>query len=89
MMPVLKVALFLFALLYMAPLGISALLYGWTGAGTDWWAADRSSAGLLPSAASHPGAAVRVFSAPTVRWRGIFAVHCWMVLKSEGASWRG
>ena len=29
---------------------------------------------------------VRVFAAPTVRWRGILAVHCWIVLKPEGAS---
>jgi hypothetical protein len=29
---------------------------------------------------------VRVFAAQTVRWRGIFAVHCWIVLKAEGAA---
>jgi hypothetical protein len=29
---------------------------------------------------------VRVFAAPTVRWRGIFAVHSWIVVKPEGAS---
>ncbi|MBV8914941.1 MAG: DUF3750 domain-containing protein [Acetobacteraceae bacterium] len=81
----LKIVLLLFALFYVAPLGISALAYGLTGVGADWWTADRSSAGLLPPASSHPEAVVRVFSAPTVRWRGIFAVHCWIVLKSEGA----
>jgi hypothetical protein len=27
-----------------------------------------------------------VFAAPTVRWRGIFAVHTWIVLKPEGAT---
>jgi hypothetical protein len=84
-MLVLKVALLLFALAYIAPLGVSALLYRWTGTGTNWWTADRSSAGFLPQAATHRPAVVRVFSAPTVRWRGIFAVHCWIVLKAEDA----
>jgi hypothetical protein len=27
-----------------------------------------------------------VFAAPTVRWRGIFAVHSWIVIKAEGAT---
>jgi hypothetical protein len=84
-MTILKAGLLLFALFYLLPLGISATLYGVRMAGTDWWAADRSSAGLLPPAAGHPGAVVRVFAAPTVRWRGVFAVHCWIVIKPEGA----
>ena len=84
-MTILKAGLLLFALFYLLPLGISATLYRVRMAGTDWWAADRSSAGLLPAAARHPGAVVRVFAAPTVRWRGVFAVHCWIVLKPEGA----
>ena len=27
---------------------------------------------------------VRIFAVPTVRWRGAFAVHCWIVLKPAG-----
>src|SRR5438552_3664977 len=46
----LKIALFLFALLYLSPLGISALLYRMTGAGADSWPADRSKAALPPNA---------------------------------------
>jgi hypothetical protein len=84
-MLVLKLLLLLFALFYVGPLAVSALAYELTGIGADWWTADRSSAGLLPRASSHPDAVVRVFSAPTVRWRGIFAVHCWIVLKPDGA----
>jgi hypothetical protein len=81
-----KIVLILFALFYLAPLALSAFLYRRTGIGGDFWTADRSSAGLLRPPAQTPGAVVRVFSAPTVRWRGIFAVHCWIVLKPEGAS---
>lgn len=48
--------------------------------------ADRSSAGLLPVAADHPEAAIRVFAARTVRWRSIFAVHTWIVVKEKNAA---
>jgi hypothetical protein len=85
-MPVLKASLLLFFLLFLLPLGVAAARYRMHEAGTDWWAADRSSTGLLPPAMEHQPAVVRVFAARTVRWRGIFAVHCWLVLKPEGAS---
>lgn len=77
--------LILFVVLWLVPLGVAALLYQRDGIGVAWAAADRSSAGLLPPADQHPGAIVRVFAAPTVRWRGIFAVHSWIVVKPEGA----
>jgi hypothetical protein len=81
-----KSVLLLFTVFYLFPLGIAALLHQRTGVGADWWSADRSSIGNLPPAAHHPTAVVRIFAAPTVRWRGIFAVHSWIVLKSAGAA---
>lgn len=78
--------LLLFALLYLAPLGVSALVHQWVGIGAEWSRADRSSIGHLPPAGTHQAAVVRVFAAPTVRWRGIFAVHTWLVVKPEGAA---
>ena len=84
-MTFLKSGLLLFALFFVLPLLVSAALYIREGGGAGWRTADRSSAGLLPPAAGHPQAVVRVFAAQTVRWRGIFAVHCWIVLKPEGA----
>ena len=74
-----------FLLLFAAPAAVRAVLY-WRGPPVDWRGADRSSTGLLPPAAAHPAAAVRVFAARTVRWRGIVAVHCWIVLKDRGAA---
>lgn len=76
----------LFALFYLAPLGLATIAHQWRGVGADWWQADRSSIGHLPPAAQHRPAVVRVFAAPTVRWRGILAVHSWIVVKPEGAS---
>lgn len=81
----LKIAALLFVLLYLLPLGISAALYQLRGSGAGWRTADRSSIGVLPAAATHAPAVVRVFAAQTVRWRGIFATHCWIVFKPEGA----
>ena len=82
---VLKLCLSLFVLLYLLPLAISAVLYWRDGTGAGWRTADRSSVGNLPA---QPGAAavVRIFAAQTVRWRGVFAVHCWIVFKPEGAA---
>lgn len=81
----LKYCLSLFALFYVLPLGISALLYAVGGIGAGWRTADRSSIGALPAPAEHQAAVVRIFSAQTVRWRGILASHSWIVVKAEGA----
>jgi len=84
-MTLLKLGLLLLALLVLLPLGISAC--GTLEApGAGWRTADRSSAGLLLPAAENQAASVRIFAARTVRWRGIFAVHCWIVVKPEGAA---
>lgn len=85
-MPILKTASLLFLLLFILPLAASAAFYLKEGSGAGWRTADRSSAGLLPSPARDGQAVVRVFAAQTVRWRGIFAVHCWIVFKPEGAA---
>jgi Protein of unknown function (DUF3750) len=71
-----------FLLLLVGPIAVSATNYR----RVNWQTADRSSAGLLPKPTDHPDALVRVFAARTVRWRGIFAVHTWIVAKERGAS---
>ena len=71
--------------LLVVPIGASALRYWFGDRSVDWQSADRSSAGLLPQPAAHPEALVRVFAARTVRWRGIFAVHSWLVVKERNA----
>lgn len=72
-------------LLLFVPIGVSAVKYLLGDRSVDWQTADRSSAGLLPPPAAHPDALVRVFAARTVRWRGIFAVHTWLVIKEQNA----
>ncbi len=75
----------IFALLILIPVTLSAVGYLLGGRRGDWQTADRSSAGLLPDASEHPDAVIRVYAARTVRWRGIFAVHSWIVVKEHGA----
>ncbi len=74
-------------MLVFVPITASAARYFWIGDGRgNWQTADRSSAGLLPSPHLHPEAMIRVFAARTARWRSIFAVHTWIVVKEKGAS---
>jgi hypothetical protein len=86
MIAVLKACLWLFVLLYLVPLSLAALLYRLDGSGPGWRTADRSSAGILPPPTRHQAALVRIFSARTVRWRGILASHTWIVFKPENAT---
>ena len=74
-----------FLILFLAPAALRAAAY-WRAPPFDWRGADRSASGLLPAAGSNPAAVVRVFAARTVSWRGIVAVHSWIVLKDAGAA---
>jgi hypothetical protein len=76
----------LFVLLYLVPIAVSAGIYFVGNRIAVWKTADRSSAGLLPPVLPETGAVVRIFSARTVRWRGIVATHSWIVLKEAGAA---
>jgi hypothetical protein len=79
-----KTLIILFFLL-VTPIAASAMKYLLGDRSVHWQTADRSSAGLLPPPAEHPDAMVRIFAARTVRWRGIFAVHSWVVVKERNA----
>ncbi len=78
----LRLTAFAIVLLVVLPLAVSAARCALRDRGVPWRLADRSSAGLLPDAARHRHALVRIFAARTVSWRGIVATHCWIVLKA-------
>jgi hypothetical protein len=75
-----------FVIFFLIPVAVSAVLYLVDDRVADWKTADRSSAGLLPPPGLDDGAVVRIFSARTVRWRGIVATHSWIVVKEAGAT---
>jgi hypothetical protein len=78
-------SILILALLFAVPVGLSGISFLLGDRQSDWRTADRSSAGLLPEPLKHPEAMIRVYAARTVRWRGIFAVHSWIVVKERGA----
>jgi hypothetical protein len=78
-------AFFIVAGLFLVPVALSTLVHFSRNPIVDWRNADRSSAGLLPQPFPGTGAVVRIFSARTVRWRGIVATHSWIVVKEAGA----
>ena len=73
--------LLLLILAIAAPLAINA----WLGAGHSpepWYRASMAATGLAPQTSE---AVVQVYAAPAFHWRGIFAVHTWIVVKPSGA----
>lgn len=85
MIRILRFCVLAFLLLFVAPIGLAAAIHFGGDGGADWRSASRASTGQLPPAQAAPQAMVRVLAARTVRWRGIFATHCWIVLKEEGS----
>jgi hypothetical protein len=81
-----KKYVFVFLLLIIAPLTFATANFLFGDRRGNWQTADRSSAGLLPKASQHTDALIGIYAARTVRWRGIFAVHTWIVVKERGAS---
>lgn len=74
------IATFAIVLIVLPIAAGTALTYskGWP---TSWRSANWSSAGLLPAASADRDAVVYVMAARSGRWKGIFAVHHWLVLK--------
>ncbi|HMA73223.1 MAG TPA: DUF3750 domain-containing protein [Xanthobacteraceae bacterium] len=69
---------------FLVPVAVKAVLWSFDEP-HDWRTARWSSAGILPEAASDPEARIVVFAARTAGWRGIFAVHTWIVVKPANA----
>src|SRR4029079_11757758 len=61
-------------------------LYARKGRPASFRDADWSSVGMLPAANADREARFLVFTGRTGRWKGIFAVHSWVVFKTEHAS---
>jgi len=78
-------SILILALLFAVPVALSGMSFLVGDRQSNWRTADRSSAGLLPEPSKHPEGVIRVYAARTVRWRGIFAVHSWIVVKEHGA----
>jgi Protein of unknown function (DUF3750) len=75
--------------LFLLPIAARAALFAYQGGPTSWRNADWSSTGSLPDPRAEPEARVLIMSGRTGGWKGVFAVHSWVVLKAENErSWR-
>jgi hypothetical protein len=72
--------------LFLGPIIARAALYALGNEPSSWRDADWSSSGLLPKAGANPQARVIVFTGTAGAWKGIFAVHSWIVLKHANAT---
>ena len=75
-----------FVLLFViAPILVGAVASRAGGWPDNWHSADWSSTGTLPAAASDREAMVAVYAARSGRWKGVVAVHHWIVVKPAGS----
>jgi hypothetical protein len=81
-----SVAFWFVLVLIVLPVAVGAGFSYARGWPDNWRSASWVSAGLLPEASAMPEARVIILSARTGRWKGIFAEHTAIVLKSRGAS---
>jgi hypothetical protein len=79
------IAVILIGVFVLPLLGRAAFYATLENSARSWREADWSSASILPPAADDTPARILVFAGRTGRWKGIFAVHSWIVLKPENA----
>jgi hypothetical protein len=72
--------------LFLLPVVARAALFGFSDAPRSWRDADWSSTGTLPPATQEKAARVLVMTGTAGAWKGVVAVHSWIVLKRENAS---
>ena len=72
--------------MFLFPLAVHAVLYTAKDRPQSYAYADWSSVGMLPPATADRQARLLVFTGRTGRWKGIFAIHSWVVLKAEDAT---
>jgi hypothetical protein len=77
--------LFLIAL-FLLPVAARAAVFVFSDHPRSFRDTDWSSIGSLPPASQHPAARVLVLSGRTGGWKGVLAVHSWIVVKRENAT---
>ncbi|MDP2298114.1 MAG: DUF3750 domain-containing protein [Pseudolabrys sp.] len=71
--------------LFFAPILARAAMYALDSKPRSWRNADWSSTGALPPASEFEPARLVVFTGTTGGWKGVFAVHSWVVFKEANA----
>jgi hypothetical protein len=71
--------------LFLLPIAARAAWFAFSDRPLSWRDADWSSTGTLAPATQHPDARLIVYSGRTGGWKGVVAVHSWVVFKHAGA----
>lgn len=71
--------------IFLLPIAARAALFALEERPRSWRDADWSSIGSLPPAQQHPEARLLVLSGRTGGWKGVLAVHSWVVIKRANA----
>ena len=71
--------------LFLTPILARAALYAVGNDARSWRDADWSSTGILPKPMDDKPARVIVYTGTAGAWKGVFAVHSWIVLKPKDA----
>jgi hypothetical protein len=75
--------------LFLLPVAIAAGALAYQGGPRHWGNYDRTVISQLPAAADHRDARIMVMSGRTRGWKGVVAVHSWVVVKGENErTWR-
>ena len=80
-----KTVLFTLLALFLLPVAARATLFSFEDRPRSFRDADWSSTGTLPDAREHPEPRLLVMSGRTGGWKGVIAVHSWIVFKPAGA----
>lgn len=83
-----KIVFLSILILFLLPVAARATFFAFEDRPRSFREANWSSTGTLPAAPAHPDARVLVLSGRTGGWKGVVAVHSWIVFKAENAkSW--
>jgi hypothetical protein len=81
-----RVLVYAILALFLLPIAARAALYAVDDAPRSWRDADWSSTASLPAARDFPDARVILFFGRTGGWKGVVAVHSWVVVKPRNAA---
>lgn len=74
---------------FLAPVFFGAGALAYRGGPAHWGDYDRTLRSEFPAASAHPDARILVMAGRTRGWKGVVAVHSWIVIKGENDNaWR-
>ena len=84
-----KTLLWAFLAVFLIPVFAAAGALAYRGGPTHWSQWDRTVVSQMPAASQFPEARVMVMAGRTRGWKGVVAVHSWIVIKGENEKvWR-